>query len=62
MVELVKGHISAIRTVYWKNLLHLIRYKFDMVFWAVLPILWVIPVILQGRIYEFSFCSICGDG
>lgn len=49
MVELVKGHIQAIRTVLYKNLLHLTRYKFDLVFWAILPILWVIPVILQGQ-------------
>lgn len=45
----MRGHIQAIRTVYWKNVLHLTRYKFDLLFWAILPILWVIPIILQGR-------------
>ena len=42
-------HVRAIRTVLYKNLLHLTRYKFDLMFWAILPILWVIPVILQGQ-------------
>lgn len=49
MLNAVRAHVQAVRTVLWKNLLHLTRYKADLVFWAVLPILWIIPVILQGQ-------------
>ncbi|MHA2365610.1 MAG: ABC transporter permease [Candidatus Hodarchaeales archaeon] len=40
--------ISAIRAIIYKNVIHMSRYKFDLFFWAIMPVMWVTPLIFQG--------------
>jgi ABC-2 type transport system permease protein len=40
--------LSAIRAIVYKNIIHMSRYKFDLVFWAIMPVMWVTPLIFQG--------------
>jgi len=39
---------STIRAIIYKNIIHMSRYKFDLLFWAIMPVMWVTPLIFQG--------------
>lgn len=40
--------LSTINAIIYKNVIHMSRYKFDLFFWAIMPIMWVTPLIFQG--------------
>lgn len=40
--------LATIQAIIYKNIIHMSRYKFDLLFWAVMPVMWVTPLILQG--------------
>ncbi|MHA2245625.1 MAG: ABC transporter permease [Candidatus Hodarchaeales archaeon] len=40
--------LFTIRAIVYKNIIHMSRYKFDLLFWAIMPVMWVTPLIFQG--------------
>lgn len=40
--------LYAINAIIYKNIIHMTRYKFDLIFWAIMPVMWVTPLIFQG--------------
>jgi ABC-2 type transport system permease protein len=65
--SLLRGNLSVVWSELVKNIKTLLAYPTILVFWAIFPIFWFIPFILQGEAFvgglqSASFAQITGSG